>query len=99
MRSIELADERISSVLLVAGEEMPRDEADLVVRLADGRSFSLSVTTLEGLKRRLGSALACVVPTRLLVRDLSDKALGEAVRSALSQGLERFGTLQAPIEQ
>jgi hypothetical protein len=100
MRSIDTEDERIAS-LLVADDPPPHGEAtrDLVVRLRDGRRFVLTVVTLEALEARLGGAPSHVASGILLVRRLSDGALLHAVRAALDQGLERFGTLQPLIEQ
>jgi hypothetical protein len=100
MRSLDIADERIASLLDVGNPGAPEGEGtDLVVRLNDGRGFSLSVLTLPALERRLEDAPSFVASSVLVVKELSDEALAHAVRAALDQGLERFGTLQAPLEQ
>ncbi|MFP2898604.1 hypothetical protein [Corallococcus sp. 4LFB] len=100
LRSIDTEDERIASLLIAEPPALHFEGSrDLVVRLRDGRRFVLTVLTLETLEARLGSAPSYVAPGIVLVRRLSDGALLHAVRSALDQGLERFGTLQPPIEE
>jgi hypothetical protein len=100
MRSLDIGDGTIAS-LLVADDLSPpdADTMDLVVRLEDGRRFGLTVHTLEHPRRQLEAAPSAILPGLLLVRDFSDEALLHAVRSALSQGIERFGVLQPLINQ
>jgi hypothetical protein len=100
MRSIKIADERISSLLDVGDPGAPEGEGtDLVVRLKDGRGFSVPVLTLRALERRLAEALSFVSAQVLVVRELTDEALTHAVRTALDRGLEHFGTFQSPLEE
>jgi hypothetical protein len=100
MRSIKIADERIASVLDVGDPGAPPgDSTDLVVRLKDGRGFSLPVLTLRALERRLAEALSFASAQVLVVRELTDEALTDVVRRALDRGLEHFGTYQAPLEE
>jgi hypothetical protein len=100
MRSLDIGDGTIAS-LLVADDLAPpgADSLDLVVRLEDGRRFGLTLHTLEHLRRQLDEAPSAVLPGVLLVRHFSDEALLHAVRSALHQGIERFGVLQPLIPQ
>ncbi|MCY1043037.1 hypothetical protein OV208_17080 [Corallococcus sp. bb12-1] len=100
MRSIDTEDERIASLLIADDPELPFEGSrDVEVRLRDGRRFVLTVHTLEALEARLGGAPSFVSPRIVLVRRMSDGALLHAMRSALDQGVERFGTLQPPIEE
>lgn len=100
MRSIDTEDERIASLLVAESRALHFEGSrDLVVRLRDGRRFALTVMTLDALEARLGGAPSYVATGIVLVRRLSDGALLHAVRTALDQGIERFGTLQPPIEE
>ncbi len=100
MRTIDTEDERLASLLVAESPALHFEGSrDLVVRLRDGRRFVLTVLTLEALEARLGGAPSYVAQGIILVRRLSDGALLHAVRSALDQGIERFGTLQPPIEE
>ncbi|CAM3747493.1 hypothetical protein G4177_07450 [Corallococcus sp. ZKHCc1 1396] len=100
MRSIDTEDERIATLLVADDAGLPFEGSrDVVVRLRDGRSFVLTVQTLEALEARLGGAPSFVTSRLVLVRRMSDGALLHAVRSALDQGVERFGTLQPSIEE
>ncbi len=100
MRSMETTDPRIAS-LMDAGNPAgnDRESTDIVVRLKDGRRFSLPLLTLRVLEKRLATSLSCALPGALVVKSLSDEAILHAVSSALDHGLERFGTLQAPLEE
>ncbi|RKH56009.1 hypothetical protein [Corallococcus llansteffanensis] len=100
MRSIDTEDERIASLLVADDPDLPfQGSRDLEVRLRDGRRFVLTVHTLEALEERLGGAPSFVATRLVVVRRMSDGALMHAVRSALDQGVERFGTLQPLIEE
>lgn len=100
MRSLDTADERIASLLDVGNLGGPEGEGtDLVVRLKDGRGFSLSVMTLRALERRLEEAPSFLASGVLVVKELSDEALVHAVRGALDRGPEQFGTLEALLEE
>ncbi|MFY0571416.1 hypothetical protein ACN28E_47345 [Archangium lansingense] len=100
MRSLDLKDGPIASVL-VADEfaSTQSDSLDVVVRLRDGRRFGLTLFTLEHLRRQLDQALSFVTPGMLLVKHFSDEAVLDAVRSAVSQDIERLGVLQPLINQ
>lgn len=100
MRSIDTSDKRIAS-LMDAGNPGGNDteSTDIVVRLKDGRRFSLTLLTLRVLERRLATSLSCALPGALVVKSLSDEAILHAVSSALDEGVERFGTFQAPLEE
>jgi hypothetical protein len=100
MRSLDMKDGPIASVLIADELVSPQsDSLDVVVRLKDGRRFGLTLFTLEHLRRQLDQALCFVTPRMLLVRDLSDEAVLDAVRSAMSQDFERLGVLQPLINQ
>lgn len=100
MRSIDTSDKRIAS-LMDAGNPAGSDteSTDIVVRLRDGRRFSLTLLTLGALERRLATSLSCALSGALVVKSLSDEAIRHAVGAALEQGIERFGTFQAPLEE
>jgi hypothetical protein len=100
MRSIDIPEGTIAS-LLVADELASTHEGslDLMVRLRDGRRFGLTLVTVGHLQRQLDQALSVVTPGMLVVKDFSDEALLDAVRSAFRQGIERFGVLQPLINE
>ena len=100
MRSLDMKHGPIASVL-IADElaSAQSDSLDVVVRLQDGRRFGLTLFTPEHLRRQLGTALSLVTPRMLLVKDFSDEAILDAVRSAMSQDFERLGVLQPLINQ
>ncbi|HEX8824314.1 MAG TPA: hypothetical protein VF794_30615 [Archangium sp.] len=100
MRSIDIEDGKIGSVLVADDFDPSRSGSlDVVVRLSDGRRFGLSLLTLEHLRRQLDQVLCVAAPGLLVVRNFSDEAITEAVRSSLRQGIERFGVLQPLIDQ
>jgi hypothetical protein len=100
MRSMELADARVASILVADDPELPKqDGLDVVVRLSDGRGFTLTLVPLDALQRRLAAAPSLLATRLVLVRQPTDEALLHAVRSALDEGIENFGTLQPPLEQ
>ena len=100
MRSLDIGDERIASILIADDLASPGDESlDLQVHLQDERRFVLTLHTLAHVQRRLDQALCFPATGLLIVKHFSDEAIREAVRSALSQGLDRFGVLQPPISQ
>lgn len=100
MRSIDSGDARLASILLADDPELPRqDGMDVVVRLRDGRSFTLTLLPLELLQQRLARSPSFIATGVVLVRQLTDEAIVHAVRAAVDQGIERFGRLQPPLEQ
>lgn len=100
MRSMDSADARVASILVADDPELShRDGMDVVVRLRDGRGFTLTLVPLEALQRRLSDAPSLLVTRLVLVRQFTDDAVLHAVRTAVDQGIERFGTLQPPLEQ
>jgi hypothetical protein len=100
MRSLDIGEGQIASILVADDLAPPdADSLDLVVRLRDGRRFGLTLRTLDHLRRQLDAAPSVLLASVLLVRDFSDENLVDAVRSALREGLERFGVLQPPIEE
>ncbi len=100
MRSIDSGDARLSSILLADDPELPRqDGMDVVVRLRDGRSFTLTLLPLELLQRRLTQSPSFIATGVVVVRQLTDEAIVHAVRATVDQGIERFGRLQPPLEQ
>ncbi len=100
MRSMESGDTRVASILVADDAELPRrDGMDVVVRLRDGRGFTLTLVPLEVLQRRLSTAPSLLATRLVLVRQLTDEAVLHAVRSAVDEGIERFGTLQPPLQQ
>lgn len=100
MRSMESGDVRVASILVADDPELPRqDGMDVVVRLSDGRGFTLTLVPLDVLQRRLDAAPSVLATRLVLVRRLTDEAVLHAVRSAVDEGIERFGTLQPPLQQ
>jgi hypothetical protein len=100
MRSLDMKHGPIASVLIADELVSPQsDSLDVVVRLQDGRRFGLTLFTLEHLRRQLDTARTFVTPRMLLVKDFSDEAILDAVRSAMSQDFERLGVLQPLINQ
>ena len=100
MRSLDLQHGPIASVL-IADELAPTQggSLDIVVRLRDGRRFGFTLFTLEHLRQRLDQALSFVTPGMLVVKQFSDEAILDAVRSAMRHDLERLGVLQPLISQ
>jgi ABC-type microcin C transport system duplicated ATPase subunit YejF len=100
MRTLDLKDGPIASVL-IADELATRQSGtlDVSVRMKDGRRFVLTLFTLEHLRRQLDSALSFVTPGMLVVKQFSDEAILDAVRSAMRLDIERLGVLQPPINQ
>jgi hypothetical protein len=100
MRSIDIGEGKLASVLIADDLTLPQvGSLDIMVRLEDGRRFGLTLLTLDHLRSRLDQAPSFVAPGVLLVKHFSDEAILDAVRSALSQGIERFGVLQPLINQ
>jgi hypothetical protein len=100
MRTLDIKDGQIASVLVA--DEFSTDQSDsldVVVRLRDGRRFGLTLFTPEHLRRQLDQALSLVTPGMLLVKHFSDEAILHAVRTAMSQDIERLGVLQPLINQ
>ncbi|MBZ4422229.1 hypothetical protein [Myxococcus sp. RHSTA-1-4] len=100
MRAIDSGDARVASILVADDPALPRrDGLDVVVRLRDGRGFTLTLVPLHVLQRRLAAAPSLLATRLVLVRQLTDDAVLHAVRSAVDEGIEQFGTLQPPLEQ
>ncbi|QRN98852.1 hypothetical protein JRI60_07430 [Archangium violaceum] len=100
MRTLDIKDGQIASVLVA--EELATsqsDSLDIMVRLKDGRRFGLTLLTPEHLRRQLDQALSLVTPGMVLVKNFSDEAIIDAVRSAMRQDIERLGVLQPLINQ
>jgi hypothetical protein len=100
MRSIDIGEGKLASVLIADDVTLPQaGSLDIMVRLGDDRRFGLTLLTLDYLRGQLDQAPSFVTPGVLLVRQFSDEAILDAVRSALRQGIERFGVLQPLINQ
>ncbi|QSQ19598.1 hypothetical protein JY651_30325 [Pyxidicoccus parkwayensis] len=101
MRSMDSGDARVASILVADDPELmqQRDGLDVVVRLRDGRGFTLTLMPLDALQRKLADAPSLLATRLVLVRHFTDDAVLHAVRAAVDQGIERFGTLQPPLEQ
>jgi hypothetical protein len=96
MRTLKVECGRVRQVTLVTEPAALDDNIDVWVDLADGRRFSLTIFTLGDLTRRLAGRRTFVSPGMLIVTELSDDAIVEAVCDAASQGIEHFGLLQKP---
>lgn len=100
MRSMDSGDSRVASILVADDPELShQDGLDVVVRLRDGRGFTLTLVPLDALQRRLADAPSLLATRLVLVRHLTDDAVLHAVRAAVDQGIEHFGTLQPPLVQ
>jgi len=100
MRSLDIKDGTIASLLVADDLASPQGSSlDVMVRLRDGRRFGFTLFTLDHLRHQLDQALSFVSPGMLVVKHFSDEAILDAVRSAMRQGIDRFGVLQPPIEQ
>ncbi|XXF79619.1 hypothetical protein P2318_07640 [Myxococcaceae bacterium GXIMD 01537] len=99
MHAIDTTDGRIAALLDVRDAPGERDGTDIVVRLKDGRGFSLPVLTLRHVERQLARAPSFARTGALVVKALSAEAIAHAVSAALDLGIERFGALEAPLEE
>ena len=100
MRSIDIGEGKLTSILIADELTLPQvGSLDIMVRLGDGRRFGLTLLTLDHLRGQLDQALSFVTPGVLVVKHFSDEAILDAVRSAMRQGIERFGVLQPLINQ
>lgn len=100
MRSMDTGDARVASLLVADDPELSHgDGLDVVVRLRDGRGFTLTLVPLEALQRRMADSPSLLATRLVLVRQLTDDVVLHAVRAAVDQGIERFGTLQPPLVQ
>jgi hypothetical protein len=100
MRSIDIGDEKLASVLIADDVTLPQaGSLDIMVRLGDGRRFGLTLLTFEYLRSQLDQAPSFVTSRVLVVKHFSDEAILDAVRSAMRQGIEHFGVLQSLINQ
>ncbi len=99
MQTIDVADAELASLLVLDRVQAPGDPLRVVAHLRDGRNFSLTLLTLDGLRRYLTGTPAYVAQRVLVVRDPSEAAVLEAVRMAIAQGIERFGVLDAALEE
>lgn len=99
MRSIEINHSIVLSITIVENKaiENPQDHnMDVWAELKDGRRFSFTVFTLRNLERHLGGRHSFVTPGLLVVKELSDEAIIDAITSAAELGIEHFGILQRP---
>jgi hypothetical protein len=99
MTSLDVDDPLLASVLLLDGPGRTEGTLRVVAHLRDGRRFSLDVVTLAELGQRLAGAPALALDPLLLVPALSAEAALAAVRAAVAQGVERFGTLDPPLTE
>jgi hypothetical protein len=96
MRTLKVEHRGIRQVIVVTEPEARDDNIDVWADLADGRRFSFTIFTLGDLTRRLAGRRAFVSPGMLIVAELSDDAIVEAVCDAALHGIEHFGILQKP---
>lgn len=94
MRTLKVERGPVRRVTLVTEPEARDDNIDVWADLADGRRFSFTIFTLGDLTRRLAGRRTFVSPGMLVVAELSDDAIVEAVCEAASHGIEHFGILQ-----
>lgn len=99
MRTLKVQRGSIRQVTLVTEPASRDDNIDVWADLADGRRFSFTIFTLGDLTRRLAGRRTFVSPGMLVVAELSDDAIVEAVCDAASRGIEHFGVLQQPTTE
>lgn len=93
MRTITGVHPKVRTVTLV-GEADATENQDIWVECRDGRRFAFTLFTLRNLASLMEGRLSFVSPGMLVVKDLSDEAIVEAVADAAELGIERFGVLQ-----
>jgi hypothetical protein len=95
VRTLQLHHPKIAALHL-AGEAVDQtdDNVDLLLELVDGRRFSFTAFTPQNLARLIQDRQSFVSPGLLVVRQLSDEALVDAITDAVEQGVEQFGVLQ-----
>jgi hypothetical protein len=94
MRTLTVERGGIRQVTIVTEPEGRDDNIDVWADLGDGRRFSFTIFTLRNLERLLVGRRTFVCPGMLIVKELSDAAIVEAICDAASQGIEHFGILQ-----
>jgi hypothetical protein len=99
MRTLKVECAQVRQVTLVTEPASREDNIDVWADLIDGRRFGFTIFTLGDLRRRLAGRRAFVSPGMLVVAELSDDAIIEAICDAASQGIEHFGVLQEPTTE
>lgn len=96
MRTLKVECNPVQQITLVTEPEERDDNIDVWADLADGRRFSFTIFTLGDLTRRMAGRRTFSSPGMLIVAELSDDAIVEAICDAASRGIEHVGILQKP---
>jgi hypothetical protein len=96
MRTLKVECNPVRQVTLVTEPEARDDNIDVWADLADGRRFSFTIFTVGDLTRRMAGRRTFISPGMLIVAELCDDAIVEAICDAASRGIEHFGILQKP---
>ena len=94
MRTLSIDHPGIAQVTLVSELGPSDDNIDVWTEMRDGRRFSFTVFSIKSIERLIGSSLSFVSPGMLVVRELSEASILEALVEAERLGIERFGVLQ-----
>jgi hypothetical protein len=95
MRTLSINHPAIVKVTLVSELGPTDDNIDVWAEMSDGRTFGFTVFAIKSIERLIGSSLSFVSPGMLVVRELSEASILEAVVEAERLGIEQFGVLQS----
>ena len=95
MLTLDLDDPDMPRITVVA-DSLPGGDGnvDLWAHLRDGRTFAFTAFTVADVQRLMGDDRSFVSPGMLLVAELSEAAILDAVVNAAQLGIEHFGVLQ-----
>jgi len=95
MRTLDFHRADIERIVLVTEPtDLRNDNIDVWVHLKDGRTFSFTVLTVENLRSFVSAEGTFATPGMLVVTELSDKLIIDAILEAWQGGIQNFGVLQ-----
>ena len=94
MRTLSIDHPAIAKVTMVSELGPTDDNIDVWAEMWDGRTFSFTVFTIKSLERLIEHSLSFVSPGMLMVRELTEESILEALVEAERLGIEGFGVLQ-----
>jgi hypothetical protein len=95
MHQLDSSHPAIVALRVIGDIGNPADgNVDLMVELTNGQRFSFTAFTMANLTRLMQGRLSFVSPGLLVVVNLTDEALIDAVEDAIEQGIEQFGVPQ-----
>lgn len=96
MRTLLLNHATLRQLTVVGDvDDLADGNLDVWADLKDGRRFGFTVFTPRNVERLMARRRSFVSPGMLLVRDLTDDAILDAVQEAAALGIEAFGVQQA----